>query len=97
MTTTVNINFSVISGWLQPGGMVNADMEKRAKRVALAAAVRAPVRSGDLRDSGSAQPGELMGEWDAVFAIHYAYFVDQGTIHMDPRHYLRNSLGVAIE
>ena len=97
MTVTVDIDHAVISSWLAPGGMVDADMETRAKRVVFLAQIRAPVRTGALRSSGVAQPaGDVQGAWDAVFAIYYAFFVDQGTVHMDPRYYLTNSLSAAI-
>lgn len=97
MTVTVEVDTSVIEGWLRPGGMVEANMEERAKRVVFGAQVRAPVRTGALRASGVAQrSSDTQGAWDALFAIYYAYFVDQGTIYMDPRYYLTYSLDLAI-
>lgn len=97
MTVTVDIDRTVIEGWLRPGGIVDANMETRAKRVVLGAQVRAPVRTGALRASGVAQrSSDAQGAWDALFAIYYAWFVDQGTIYMDPRYYLTQSLNLAI-
>lgn len=97
MTTTVELDHAVIDSWTRPGGMIDADMERRAKRVVFAAQIRAPVVTGALRASGVAQPaGDVQGAWDAVFAIYYAWFVDQGTIYMDPRYYLTLSLGEAV-
>lgn len=97
MTVTVDIDHAVIGSWSQPGGMVSADMETRAKRVVFTAQIRAPVRTGALRASGTAQPAaDVQGAWDAVFAIYYAWFVDQGTRFMDPRYYLTDSLSAAI-
>jgi hypothetical protein len=97
VTATITIDQAVIASWLQPGGMIDADMERRAKAVVFEAQIRSPVVTGALRASGRAQPaGDVQGAWDAVFAIYYAWFVDRGTIYMDPRYYLTNSLGAAI-
>lgn len=97
MTTTVELDHAAIAGWAQPGGMVSDNMEMRAKRVVFKAQVLSPVRTGALRASGQAVPAPFpVGAWDAVFLIFYAWFVDQGTIYMDPRYYLTNALGEAI-
>jgi len=97
VSATVTIDQSVIESWLRPGGMVDEDIERRAKRVVFIAKVRSPVRTGALRSSGTHAPaGDAPGAWDALFAIYYAWFVDQGTIYMDPRRYLSDSLSAAI-
>lgn len=95
-TATVTIDTAVIASWSQPGGMVDLNMESRAKRVVFVAQIRAPVRTGALRASGVAQPGATPGAWEAVFNIYYAWFVDRGTRYMDPRFYLSDSLSEAV-
>lgn len=98
MTTTVTIDHAVIDSWRAPGGMVDKNIEGRAKRVVFLGKIRAPVRTGALRESGVAVPCNegIAGAWDAVFAIYYAWYVDQGTQFMDPRYYLTDSLSEAI-
>lgn len=97
--STFEIDQGTLQSWVLPGGIVEQDMARRARAVVFEAQVRAPVRTGALRASAVAKPAtdaEVLGAWDAVFNIYYAWFVDQGTRFMDPRLYLSLSIGSAI-
>lgn len=95
--STVTLDAAAIAGLSRPGGMIDENIERRAKRVLFTAQVRAPVVTGALRASGQARRLDFPpGAWQVVFLIYYAWFVDQGTVFMDPRYFLTYSLPEAV-
>jgi hypothetical protein len=97
MSVQVTIDDGAIASWLQPGGMIDANMELRADRSLAEALQRVPYVTGALHDSGTTRRSDSVpGGWEVVFAIFYAAWVDQGTTFFRGRFYLRDSISAAI-
>jgi HK97 gp10 family phage protein len=69
----------------------NALVAKAAMDIEREAKTRAPVDTGNLRNSIQASR-VAMGHWKVVVGADYGYFVEWGTVHMAAQPFLRPAI-----
>lgn len=73
-------------------GTVARRTRRAAEHLLSVAQAEAPVRTGQLRDSGHVEPGDRPGQSLVVFDAPYAGFVEFGTSRMKANPFFRRAI-----
>lgn len=73
------VNQSAIAQLTRRGGIIDADMERRSRKVLAPSVMQAPVLTGRMRASGHVAPYlAIAAAWQVIFDVGYSLYVDQG-------------------